>query len=61
MVLVSKNSISLEKIASTHAILNILMALGNQHSKILWNKSLLIAVQVSLLHLNELTDEPTKK
>jgi hypothetical protein len=37
------------------------MALDNQHSKILWNKTLSIVVQVSLLHLNQLADDPNEK
>jgi len=52
MLLVSKNAISLNQLPSTHAIFNILMALSNQQHKMLWNKTLAIAVQISMLHLN---------
>jgi hypothetical protein len=61
LLLVSKNVITLFNLKSTHTILNILMALDNQHSKSLWNKTLSIAVQVSLLHLNQLADDPNSK
>ena len=52
MLLVSKNAISLNSIDSTFAIFNVLMALSNQNQKMLWNKTLSIAVQMSLLLLN---------
>ena len=61
MLLVSKNAISLHQLPNTHAIFNILMALSNQQSKVLWNKTLAIVVQISMLHLNELVDEGSKK
>lgn len=60
LIFVSKNSISLDYPHSTHAILNVLMALDNQHHKTIWNKSLAIIVQISLLHLNELADSQQK-
>lgn len=52
MLLVSKNTVSLDRLPATHAIFNILMALENEHHKVLWNKTLAIAVQISILHLN---------
>lgn len=61
MILVSKNSISLDYLHSTHAIFNILMALENQHHKALWGKTLAVTVQISLLHLNEVAEDASKK
>ena len=59
-MLVSKNAISLNNLPSTHSIFNILMALSNSAYKNLWNKTLSIAVQISILHLNELSEEEGK-
>lgn len=61
LLLVSKHAITLFNLGCTHSILNILMALDNQHSKTLWNKTLSIAVQISLLHLNQVGDDPSTK
>ena len=56
MLLVSKNSVNLNQIDSTFAIYNILMSLSNQSQKNLWNKTLSICVQITLLHLNEVAE-----
>jgi hypothetical protein len=61
LLLVSKHAITLFNLGCTHAILNILMALDNPHSKVLWNKTLSIVVQISLLHLNQVADDPSPK
>ena len=52
VLLINKSAIGLRDITSTHAIFNILMSLSNQTQKALWNKTLNMGVQISLLHLN---------
>jgi hypothetical protein len=54
VLLVSRNSITLNQLPSTLAILNILMALSNTAHKSIWSKSLTIATHLSILHLQEL-------
>ena len=60
-MLVSKNAVNLSQMESTYAIFNILMALSNQNQKSLWNKSLSISVQMTVLHLGQLSEQNQKQ
>ena len=58
MMLASKHVLSLDNVPYAHSIVNILMALDNAKHKLLWNKTQGILLQIALLYLNQVQDNP---
>ena len=60
MMLVSKNTLSLENLPYAYSIVNILLSLENAKHKALWSKTQAILFQISLLYLNQTQDQSEK-
>ena len=59
ILLLSKSTISLDKISFAHSLINVLMSLENTKYRILWLKTTSALVQIMLLITNDIRDEPT--
>ena len=59
MMLISKNTISLQRPNFTHSLINVLFSLDNTRNKSLWLKTLQATCQIVGLCVNSLQDEPT--